>query len=86
MFKKVLVISFIAILSSSAMASKQRSFDKLDGNQDQQLSLKEFLKFVKNTDRMTKVFKFRDKNGDGILTRDEYQLKKKKRKKQKSDV
>lgn len=86
MFKKVLVISFIAILSSSAMASKQRSFDKLDGNQDQQLSLKEFLKFVNNTDRMTKVFKFRDKNGDGMLTRDEYQLKKKKRKKQKSDV
>ena len=86
MFKKVLVISLIAVLSSSAMASKQRSFDKLDSNQDQQLSLQEFLKFVNNTDRMTKVFKFRDKNGDGLLTRDEYQLQKKKRKKQKTDV
>lgn len=82
--KKLAVLSVIALLSTSAMASKQRSFVKLDDNQDQQLSLEEFLKFVNNTDRMTKVFKFRDKDGNGYLSKEEYLLKKKKKKKKTS--
>lgn len=81
MLKKIIFIAGLAIISTNVEASKQRSFTKLDANQDQQLTLKEFLKAVNNTDRMSKVFNFRDKDGDGVLSNEEYMLKKKKRKK-----
>ncbi len=77
--KKLLILITALVITSSVHAG-QRDFNKVDENQDSQLSLAEFLVHIKadKVDRMTGIFNNRDKNKDGFLTKEEYTVKTKK--------
>ena len=73
---KLIIIAATLVISSAANAG-QRDFSKIDVNQDQKLSLDEFLTHIADdkVERMAGIFNNRDKNEDGFLTENEYTLK-----------
>lgn len=70
---KRISITALILASTSTMAG-QRDFNKLDTDNDNKLTLAEFLVKIKpdRIAKMTKVFGNRDKNEDGYLNKEEY--------------
>ena len=70
--KKIIIIALI-LISTSTMAG-QRDFKKLDTDDNNKLTLAEFLVKIKakRIDKMTKIFGNKDKNGDGYLNKTEF--------------
>ena len=83
--KKLILIIATLVTSTSATSSPQRDFNKVDTDNNGNVSLVEFLKHVPegNVDRMTGFFIKRDKDKSGYLTKAEYLLNKNKNKNKK---